>query len=206
MEQSRSFLPGSPPSSHENSVDSGRSSSEQILANRVFVRGRAPFGTGKECRINVKEYETCDKEIKNMLPFDCQRHVFIDQPVPRKFQISYRVVGGTDKCHDVCATLRTKIDEKQYQIRGKELKISAQMSPSRRAALSSFYTALRHVDTKVANKEAYGHSIKAMEIFTEPDADTLGKWDKDSTTWKWCSEKCLALNIPELSIREIQES
>ena len=108
LEQSRSFLPGSPPvfspvgSSHENSVDSGRSSSDKFVANHVFVRGWAPFGTGKECKINIKEYETCAKEIKNMLFFDCQRHVFIDQLVPRNFQISYRVVGGTDKCHDVC--------------------------------------------------------------------------------------------------------
>ena len=116
------------------------------------------------------------------------------------------MVGGTDKCHDVCAMLRTNIDEKQNQIRGQELKISVQMSPSRRAALSSFYTALRHVDSKVANKEAYGHSIKALEIFTEPDYEPIGKWDKDSTTWKWSSEKCLALGIPELSIKEIQES
>ena len=149
--------------------------------------------------------DTHSTELKKMLPFHIQKIVSIDAPFPRSYQISFRVAGGKDNCYTVNNYLQDCTDSKNYTIKGKELKISVELSPERKKSLNCFYTALAHVEQHIP-KETHGHSMRNLEIFCEPSAQTIGKWNKDTNEWDWNLPVCLTLAIPPSTIQEIKNA
>lgn len=187
-----------------NSDDLMGNAEERFVPNHIYIRGFSPYGSDSSSKIKIAEYETHAKKLRELLPAQYQRNIIIDAPYPRNFQISFRVPGGRDRCFDVKNFLQQKIDEKDYRIKDCGLKVSVQLSAERKLSLSSFYTALRHVEQNNLSIGTFGHSVRALEIFTEPNAETIGRWDKESKQWVWDKETCQNLSIQTVDIQAIK--
>ena len=84
------------------------------------------------------------------------------------------------------------------------LKVSVQLSAERKLSLSSFYTALRHVEQHNLSIGTFNHSVRAMEIFTKRNAETIGKWDRENKKWVWCKDTCENISIQTVDIQAIK--
>ena len=111
-------------------------------------------------------------------------------------------MGGRLACDTVKSHLQNAIDTKGFKIHGKDVKVTVQISPSRKAALTCFFGALKHVEASM-EKSKFDHSMRDLEIFTLPHAYTIGKWNKDTNKFEWTPETCgqLKLQIVDLAMQ-----
>lgn len=157
-----------------------------------------------EKKIKAAEYEKEANAMLRLLPAHIAKLARVVPPWPRNYQITYRVRGGYEKCELFRDHPRDAISARDYQIRSVDVKVAIQLSPQRKAALTSFYSALQHVD-KYMTRDYYDSTIGNCEIFTEPDVATIGKWNKDTANWDWCSEVGKSKGAPMATIQEIKK-
>ena len=98
----------------------------------------------------------------------------------------------------VVEALRSAILAKGIQIHGKDLKVSKELSPQRRTATRSFFSALEVFESKVGDRERYEVRARSLKIYSRPDYELVGAVSAMGC-WEWSAGGCRACGVEELA-------
>ena len=118
----------------------------------------------------------------------------VDRPFALSHQLAFRVEGGREACYVIANYLRDFIENDDITIKEKDLKGSVEISPPKRTAYQSFYSALDHVKEKMEVKD-FDYCLKSMHIYKLPSYDLIGKVPKEGVRFEWNAEVCTSLPL-----------
>ena len=120
-----------------------------------------------------------------MLPAHLARQCRATVPFATNHQLCLAVGGGQRACREVADALQQKMLEKNYKVKGFEIKASVETSPSRRTDCKLFFSACEFL---VHHKIPEGHiklCQKGLKIYDSRSYELVGQ--AKAGRWIWSS-------------------
>ena len=150
----------------------------------VYVRGWAPFGARADAKLDRTGYGIKAGELQRMLPEDMRVACQTLPGYALNHQITFKVVGGARMCYAIVDMLRLKVEEHQFLVNGKAVKVSVELSPERRQSVAAFFHSLERVEREITDKERYETCPRGLKFYEKPCWEIIGELDAKGQ-WRW---------------------
>ena len=132
-----------------------------------------------------EEYERVTKGWVGKLHRDLRTNVTPETPVALNHQLCFRVGGGRQTVFAVVASWRDLLSTKMVAVRGRtDLRVSAEVSPTRRAQCKKLFDALACIKSKGKEETDFHICPKSLKLYSRAYA-VVGSIDPASGQWSW---------------------
>ncbi len=163
-----------------------------------LVRGWAPFGCPAKQRTGEIQAKAHINEILSLLPELERAAVRPAVPFATNHHLFFSVPSGEQHCRRIVDILKAKVVEKQYKISGKEVTVSVETSPTRKAQCKIFFDACRALESVGLDESKVMCCQKGLRIYSAENNELLGSGRDGRWT---CTPQLDTLGVPNLAAR-----
>ena len=160
------------------------------------MRGWAPYGCPAKQRIDDVAAKNHLGILLGLLPSELRKKCKPAEPFATNHQLFIGVAGGYDSCYQVAEALQNKIIEKDYKIKGFELRAAVETSPARRSQCKLYFTALEYLESKKVDPTKFKCCPKGLKVYCAATYELLGHIKEGRWTWTARAQELLPAGCP----------
>ena len=162
--------------------------SQQWLPRFVAIRGFAPYGCDHTSKLTEDECNLYAKKAYAFLPQTYRAKLKVAKAFQVNYQIVFPLAAPTSEsgARAIANFFEEQLRVAAFDIKGKHIRVVAELAPERRAHYRNFVLALEILDAKLddAKTKVLG-CRKALCIHRRDTMAELGRSPKGGTAWVW---------------------